>query len=363
MSASCLGVEPARHRSGEPVAHPRIDQADNLAGLIVDDLAVRRHAPVEIGVLAADLIVERQVPPEAAVRLRRLLPIAAKIRALELHRRGRRCRSASRSSSSRRRRRATSRRPCPGKRQARRIRVRLGREQLVEDAEHRRSSRAPLRVGALIGGGGFECNRAHAARPGVEARPEHSRISIKSHRRFPLCVARLASCEIPSRRLSCCSAASCWSSSERTADRARGDRGFEQEDGEARADGQHRAMNSSAIAVPKMGADKVGREQQDDDQAGQHGRGHRQGGRPVDQRHPPVENLQVRDPAVVLGAAAGEQQRLDVARAVDNPRQPRARTIRNAPMPLSRNTGASASRTISPTVLTERSGELSNIAG
>ena len=38
-----------------------------------------------------------------------------------------------------------------------------------------------------------------------------------------------------------------------------------------------------------------------------------------------------------------------------------ASTFRKAPMPLSRNTGASASRTISATVLTDRSGELSNI--
>src|SRR6476469_1400220 len=38
-----------------------------------------------------------------------------------------------------------------------------------------------------------------------------------------------------------------------------------------------------------------------------------------------------------------------------------ARTLRNAPMPLSRKTGASASRTISATVLTERSGDDSNM--
>jgi hypothetical protein len=40
-----------------------------------------------------------------------------------------------------------------------------------------------------------------------------------------------------------------------------------------------------------------------------------------------------------------------------------ASTFRKAPIPLSRNTGASARRTISATVLTDRSGVLSNIGG
>ena len=41
----------------------------------------------------------------------------------------------------------------------------------------------------------------------------------------------------------------------------------------------------------------------------------------------------------MLGAARAEQQRLELPRAVDDPREPPAQTLRKAPMPASRNTG------------------------
>ena len=114
-------------------------------------------------------------------------------------------------------------------------------------------------------------------------------------------------------------------------------------------------MNSQAIASPTRIRDQVRGEQQDDDEAGEDRRKHRRRDRPADQRHPAVEDVELAEPAVVLLAAAGEQHRLDLARAVDDPRQARGADVQEAPMPLSRNTGATASRTISATVLTEGS--------
>ena len=83
------------------------------------------------------------------------------------------------------------------------------------------------------------------------------------------------------------------------------------------------AMNSKAIATPETGLDEIGREQQGDDEAGEDCGRHREADGARDQAHAPVEDPQFAEPAVVLAAAALEQQRLDVARAVDDPRQAR----------------------------------------
>ena len=147
----------------------------------------------------------------------------------------------------------------------------------------------------------------------------------------------------------------CCRSSERTRTARRRDRRFDEEHREPGADGQHRADEQPCDLGAQPGADEVRSEQHDDDQTGQDRRRDREPCRPADQRHPAVEDLEAAIQrscsAPRLASSIGSMSR--VRSTIRDSRE--ASTLRNAPMPLSRNTGASARRTISATVLTDRS--------
>ena len=109
--------------------------------------------------------------------------------------------------------------------------------------------------------------------------------------------------------------------------RAGGEHRFEEEDREAAADHQHRGDEQKRDRRSELGPGQARCEQQGDQEAGEHGRKHRQEDRPTDQAHAPVEHPQFADPPVVLGAAAFEQPRLDCARAVDDAREARGADV------------------------------------
>ena len=81
-------------------------------------------------------------------------------------------------------------------------------------------------------------------------------------------------------------------------------------------------MKASATSVPKWKLGELGDEQQHYDDAGHHRARHRQEQRGVDDGDPPVEQAQLANVAVVLGAGRARVKLLHGARAVDHSRQP-----------------------------------------
>jgi len=105
------------------------------------------------------------------------------------------------------------------------------------------------------------------------------------------------------------------------ANRARPDPGLDEEDCEAEADGDHGSDEQQRNCSSEMRIGQAGREEQHDDGANEHGRQHRKEDRAADQRHSPVEDADLAQPAIMLRAAAGEEERLDFPGAIDDPGQ------------------------------------------
>src|SRR5215213_2777171 len=103
-------------------------------------------------------------------------------------------------------------------------------------------------------------------------------------------------------------------------DGARSKPGLDEENGEADGDRDHRQDEQDRDRQTEPGFDEIGSEQQRHDDAGEDCRNDRETNRAADQPHPAVNDLKLAEPAIMLEAAAFEQQRLDASRAVDNAR-------------------------------------------
>ena len=109
-------------------------------------------------------------------------------------------------------------------------------------------------------------------------------------------------------------------------------------------------MNSDRDRLADVEVDQPRDEQQRDDEADRHRAGDAQAERGVDHRDAPVEDAQLPDVAVMLGPGRARVERLERARAVDDPRQPArparsgSRRSRRAGTPARSRSGSSRRR-------------------
>ena len=104
-------------------------------------------------------------------------------------------------------------------------------------------------------------------------------------------------------------------------DRSRADLGFDQEEGEATAEGDHAENEEQRDRRPELPADQRPRKEKDDDKANEDRGKDGEPDRPPDQRHSAIERPDFAQQLVVLGAAALKQRRFDVPGSVDDPGQ------------------------------------------
>jgi len=108
---------------------------------------------------------------------------------------------------------------------------------------------------------------------------------------------------------------------------ARGNLRLPEEDGKAKADGDHRSDEEQRDGCAEMSAREVCSEQQHDDEADEHGRKHGQEDRTADEVDAAVEHAQLGGDPVMLFPAAGEKPRFQHSATVDDPREPRGADV------------------------------------